>query len=74
MPISDATLILTALEEYFRRQEGKSSPCGKTPYTSAEAKRAIRALKLRRRGKRTAERQSYKCRHCGFYHLTSHPR
>lgn len=72
MRISDSTLVLIALEEYFRRERHGSEICAKQPYTSDEAKRALAQVRHKRRIKPTAERRTYKCRRCGYYHLTSH--
>lgn len=74
MRISDATLVLIALEEYFRRERHEREGCAKEPYTSDEAKRALAQVRGKRRNKRTAERKTYKCMFCGHYHLTSHSR
>ena len=72
--ISDATMILDAMEAYFRRQQRQRAACSKVAYTSIEAKAALARLRNTRRIKRTAERRSYKCWNCGKYHLTSESR
>lgn len=72
--ISDATMVLDALEAYFQRQQRAPIPCAKVAYTSIEAKAALARLRRRRHAKRHAERRSYKCWSCGWYHLTSESR
>lgn len=46
--------------------------CDRVPYaTSAEAKTALARVRARRGGgKKKRERRTYKCRRCGFWHLT----
>lgn len=72
--ISDATMVLDALEAYFRRRARTPNACMKVAYSSIEAKRALAQVRRKRRsrgGLRNAERTSYKCFNCGMYHLTS---
>lgn len=77
MQISDATMVLDALEAYFRRQQRAPYGCAKVAYSSVEAKRALAQVRRKRNargGLRGAERRSYKCWNCGKYHLTSESR
>lgn len=77
MQISNSTMVLDALEAYFRRRERAPYTCPKVGYTSAEAKRAlvqVRRKRSARGGLRGAERRSYRCWACGKWHLSSESR
>jgi hypothetical protein len=74
MQISDATMVLDALEAYFRRRERTPHGCAKVAYSSIEAKRALAQVRRKRNargGLRGAERYTYKCWACGKWHLAS---
>lgn len=49
---------------------------GKEQLSCTEAKRVLGGVRARRRRNReqTAERSTYKCRDCGYYHLTRQTR